>query len=65
MLESQVQATNEPPPKTWDDYERGCVSTYRGGHEGKEAAAFVHGMQTVFNLLRVEFPCPPEPPPSS
>ena len=54
---SQVSCIGMPPPKTWDDYEQGCIGTYRGGHhEPMEAAAFIHGMQTVFNLLRAEFP---------
>lgn len=56
MLKSQVQAINEPPPRTWADYERGCIDTFRGGHEGKEAVAFVQGMRTVFRLLKEEFP---------
>lgn len=54
---SQVQAINEPPPKTWDDYERGCLMTYHGGHSDQIAIeAYQHGMRTVFNLLRAEFP---------
>ena len=54
---SQVQVVGEPPHQTWDDYERGCMLTYRGGHhEPAECRAFVHGMQTVFTLLRHEFP---------
>ena len=54
---SQVQAFGGPVPKTWDDYEQGCLSTYRGGHhEERELSAFRHGMGTVFNLLRREFP---------
>ena len=54
--ESQVQAVNGPPPKTWDDYRQGCLSTFSGGHEGAEYRAFQHGMNTVFNLLEHEFP---------
>lgn len=53
---SSVGAINGPQPLTWDDYEQGCLGTFRGGHEGPEAEAFCHGMQTVFNLLRAEFP---------
>lgn len=54
---SQVQAINEPAPTSWDDYERGCLLTYRGGHHDEpELAAYQHGMGTVFNLLRAEFP---------
>jgi hypothetical protein len=54
---SQVQAINEPPPKSWDDYERGCLLTFNGGFsETGEVDAFRHGMRTVFNLLREEFP---------
>jgi len=52
---SQVSCVGMPQPQTWDEYEEGCLGTYRGGHRGKEAEAFVHGMQTVFNLLRDEF----------
>jgi hypothetical protein len=44
--------------ETWDDIESQCVGTYRGGHEGKEAEAFVHGMKTVFEVLRADFPQP-------
>ncbi len=53
---SQCQAISEPAPKTWDDYERGCLSTFHGGLEGTRLKSFQHGMQTVFNLLRGEFP---------
>lgn len=53
---SQVSSIGRPQPRTWKDYEDGCVGTFRGGHEGKEGAAFVHGMRTVFRLLTEEFP---------
>lgn len=54
---SQVQAINEPPPRTWTDYERGCLLTFCGGYrENSEIAIFQHGMKTVFQLLIVEFP---------
>lgn len=54
---SQVQVFGEAAPQTWDDYERGCLLTYGGGHHEPETIeAFRHGMQTVFNLLRREFP---------
>lgn len=54
---SQVQAIGETAPKSWDDYERGSLLTFRGGHhEEPELYAFQHGMSTVFNLLRDEFP---------
>ena len=54
---SQVSAIGEPQPESWDDYERGCLLTYRGGHHDAESlSAFQHGMRTVFNLLRGEFP---------
>lgn len=57
MGSSQVKAIGEPHPRTWGDYERGCLLTYGGGHhsDGK-LEAFQHGMSTVFNLLRAEFP---------
>lgn len=54
---SQVQAIGEPAPRTWDDYERGCLLTFGGGYQDNHlASAFRHGMNTVFNLLRREFP---------
>lgn len=53
---SQVQAFGGPQPKSWGDYETSCLATYGGGHRGPELEAFQHGMQTVFNLLRAEFP---------
>ncbi len=53
---SQVQVIGLPRPKTWADYENGCLATFGGGHRGDELDAFQHGMQTVFNLLRSEFP---------
>ena len=56
-MTSQVQIIGNPPPRTWDDYERGCLATYRGGHHDVALiAVFQHGMRTVFNLLRREFP---------
>ena len=54
--ESQVQAVGEAAPKSWEDFRLGCIGTYRGGHDGAEAGAFVHGMNTVFSLLEHEFP---------
>lgn len=56
LARSQCQPFGADPPRTWDDYESSCIATYRGGHEGAEGAAFVHGMKTVFQLLRKEFP---------
>lgn len=53
---SQVACIGLPHPRTWADYRQGCIGTYRGGHVGREAEAFVHGMNTVFNLLEAEFP---------
>jgi hypothetical protein len=54
---SQVRAVGGPPPKTWDDYEAGCLQTYGGGYQtGAEREIFRHGIATVFNLLRAEFP---------
>lgn len=54
---SQVQAFGGPLPVTWDDYERGCILTYGGGYREPETIlVFRHGMNTVFNLLRREFP---------
>lgn len=47
----------KPQPKTWDDYEAGCLATYGGGYRTEaERDVFRHGMSTVFNLLRHEFP---------
>lgn len=57
---SQVHAVGAPAPKSWDDYENGCMMTYRGGHHDEpEVGCFRHGMGTVFNLLRHEFPPAP------
>lgn len=54
---SQIQTIGEPPPKTWDDYRNGCLSTFHGGyHDPKEVEIFQHGMITVFNLLTNELP---------
>lgn len=54
---SQIQATGSPPPKTWTDYRQGCLDTYQGGYRThEEAAAFRHGMSTVFDLLESELP---------
>ena len=54
---SQVRAFGGPAPKSWDDYERGCIATYGGGYrDQRDIDAFHHGMTTVFNLLRAEFP---------
>lgn len=54
---SQVQVIGLPKPKSWDDYEAGCMSTFGGGHRTDgHLDAFQHGMGTVFNLLRSEFP---------
>ena len=56
-MQSQVSAINEPEPKSWNDYEQGCLSTFGGGHHADgHLEAFRHGMQTVFSLLRLEFP---------
>jgi|GEM_PF-4541161 len=54
---SQVSCVGGHQPKSWDDYERGCLLTFSGGYDGGLGQrAFQHGMQTVFNLLRSEFP---------
>lgn len=29
---SQVSAINEAHPRTWDDFERGCLLTFGGGY---------------------------------
>lgn len=59
-MTSQVQIVGSPAPKTWDDYERGCLATFGGGYRhGPDIAIFHHGMSTVFNLLRNEFPDAP------
>lgn len=56
---SQCRVIGTPAPQTWDDYERGCLATYGGGYRTKEEIAiFHHGIATVFNLLRHEFPQP-------
>ena len=54
---SQVRVVGLPAPETWDDYEQGCLMTYGGGYKTKgEIDIFHHGISTVFNLLRNEFP---------
>lgn len=54
---SQVSAVNAPQPKSWTDYEDGCIRTFHGGYEeSDDIAIFQHGIGTVFNLLRAEFP---------
>src|SRR4051812_27978099 len=53
---SQAQVIGLPRMRTWDDYQAGCLATFGGGHRGSEFEAFQHGMQTVFTLLRAEFP---------
>jgi hypothetical protein len=53
---SQATIIGEPQPRTWDDFERNCLATFGGGHRGECFEAFQHGMSTVFNLLRAEFP---------
>lgn len=54
---SQVDAVGAPPVRSWDEYETGCKSTYRGGHhDERDLEIYQHGMNTVFNLLRAEFP---------
>lgn len=53
----QVIGTSEP--KTWDEYEQNCITTFGGGyHEQDDLRIFQHGMRTIFNLLRNEFPEP-------
>ena len=57
MAMSQAQVIGTPPMKTWDDYEQGCLATYGGGYRTQEEIEiFHHGISTVFNLLRNEFP---------
>jgi hypothetical protein len=61
MPRSQAQAINEPPHETWEEYRKGCLSTFGGGyHDDGMLGAFQHGMNTVFNLLETEFPSPKE-----
>lgn len=54
---SQCQIIGKPRVQSWDDYEQGCLATYGGGHHSDgHLDAYQHGMSTVFNLLRAEFP---------
>jgi hypothetical protein len=54
---SQVRGIGEAKPKTWDDLERMALATYGGGYRtDDERAIFHHGISTVFNMLRNEFP---------
>lgn len=42
--------------ESWDDIEKGCMSTFHGGYrDSTEIAIFQHGMGTVFNMLRGAF----------
>lgn len=55
--QSQCHTVGTPPPRSWNDYEKGCIGTFGGGYRTKEEREiFHHGMSTVFNLLRGEFP---------
>jgi len=57
MAMSQATVIGLPQPITWDDYERGCLATFGGGYRTEhKREIFRHGMTTVFNLLRSEFP---------
>ena len=61
MPRSQCQAINEANYKSWNEYRRGCLSTFAGGYyDAKELRIFQHGMNAVFNLLEKEFPQPYE-----
>lgn len=61
IMRSQCQVIGKPQPKTWDEYEQNCISTFGGGyHEQDDLRIFQHGMRTIFNLLRNEFPEPSE-----
>lgn len=54
---SQCQIIGTPAVKSWNDYENGCLATYGGGYRTEEELSiFHHGIVTVFNLLRAEFP---------
>lgn len=55
----QCQPFGYTKPLTWDDYEAQCMATYSGGHRDElSREAFRHGMGTIFNMLRNEFPSP-------
>lgn len=57
MSLSQAQVIGRPKMKSWDDYEQGCLASFGGGYcKEEDRAIFHHGMETVFNLLRSEFP---------
>lgn len=61
MPKSQAQAIDAPNHKTWADYRKGCLMTFRGGYRDSEKLSiFQHGMETIFNLLEAEFPQPKE-----
>lgn len=53
----QSDVIGRPSPTSWDELEANCLTTFAGGHHDPERlGAFQHGMRTVFNLLRNEFP---------
>lgn len=57
MAISQATIIGKPQPKSWDEFEQGCLATFGGGYRTKEEIEiFHHGISTVFNLLRKEFP---------
>lgn len=53
----QTDVIGRARPSTWEELERNCRDTFGGGHrsDGK-LDAYRHGMTTVFNVLRAEFP---------
>ena len=56
---SQIDIIGLPKAKSWDEYEFGCLTTFGGGYRSNEEwEIFHHGIVTVFNLLRAEFPSP-------
>ena len=56
-LRSQADVFGRKPAETWTELEQACTETFNGGHHTDEAKGiFDHGMGTVFNLLRAEFP---------
>lgn len=54
---SQATVIGSPSPKTWTELEANCKATFGGGYAtNQERRIFRHGMTTIFNLLRAEFP---------
>ena len=54
---SQIQATNKPAPKTWDDYNKECLDAYPVKLSGTLGLdGFLRGVNAAFRLIEANFP---------